>query len=173
MFEMLVQVTDLPVDGRDFSFGEQRIWTDPIAEFSAPFRINEPLRADLRIQPHQDGCTVQGSMRGSLRMTCDRCVEEFVQNIDVAIHEFESFPGEHAAPEDVCWIMIRDGLLHLDVAGFLWEQLLLAVPEKPLCDVLCHGICAQCGANKNMAPCSCDQQAEDSRMRIFRAMHVS
>ena len=43
----------------------------------------------------------------------------------------------------------------LDLAAVLREELMLAMPSKPLCTVDCKGICAGCGAELNVAKCTC------------------
>lgn len=184
MIELLVETTNLPVDGREFSFDEQRIWADPIAEFYLPYRIGDPFSATIRIVPHADGCTVQGTLRGSLILPCDRCAEEFIWPVMAEFHEFEAYPAARAtdappgdaqdtAREDVWWVVARDGLHYLDVAGFLWEQFQLALPEKPLCTVLCRGICADCGSNKNLENCQCAPSESDPRLAPFRTLKLS
>ena len=176
MIELLVETTNLPVDGREFSFDEQRIWADPIAEYHLPYRIAEPFSAMIRVVPHADGCTVEGTLRGSLFFFCDRCAEEFTYPMTAEFHEFEAYPGgdsRNNAPNDVWWVVPKDGLHYLDVAGFLWEQFQLALPEKPLCAVLCRGVCAECGANKNLDECRCAASESDSRLAAFRSMKLS
>ena len=184
MIEQLVETTNLPVDGREFSFDEQRIWADPIAEFHLPYRIAEPFSAKVRIVPHADGCTVEGTLRGSLALSCDRCVEEFICPVTSEFHEFEAYPGGDSrndasndvsgdAPDDVWWVVAKDGVHYLDVAGFLWEQFQLALPEKPLCAVLCRGMCPECGANKNLDECRCATSESDPRLAAFRSMKLS
>ncbi|SDB49709.1 uncharacterized protein SAMN05660653_02436 [Desulfonatronum thiosulfatophilum] len=173
MIELLIETSNLPVDGREFSFGEQRIWSDPIAEFQLPIRIAAPLTAEMRIQPHPDGCLIEGTIRGALVMACDRCVEEFEYALDVHFQEFEAYPGDEARQEDVWWIVAKDGLNYLNAAGFLWEQFQLALPEKPLCKVLCRGVCVTCGVNANLQTCDCDKPEPDARLAVFRSMKLS
>lgn len=173
MIELLVETTNLPVDGREFSFGEQRIWTDPISEFQLPFRIGTPLAAQVRIRPQDGGCLVEGTIQGSLIIPCDRCVEEFEYPVQAEFLEFEAYPGDDADQADVWWVVVKDGLQYLNVAGFLWEQLQLALPDKPLCNVMCRGVCLKCGTNRNLEACACDQSAADDRLAVFRSLKLS
>jgi uncharacterized metal-binding protein YceD (DUF177 family) len=43
----------------------------------------------------------------------------------------------------------------IDLEPLIREQFVLAVPFAPLCKDDCLGLCAQCGADKNVAPCAC------------------
>jgi len=45
----------------------------------------------------------------------------------------------------------------VDLEPLIREQFVLAVPYAPLCREDCRGLCAQCGADKNVAPCACDK----------------
>lgn len=173
MFELLVKITDLPVEGREFFFTDQRIWTDPITEFHLPYRIRTPFQAALFLQPQQDGLLVDGSQRGSLSMPCARCAEDFEHAVEVGFQEFEAFPGAVSPQDDISRVVKRDGLLFLDVAGLLWEQFLLALHVKTLCSPACRGICAVCGANRNQKACDCAADSSDPRWAALRSVHVS
>jgi uncharacterized protein len=173
MIEQLVQISELPVEGRELSFADQRIWADPIAEFHLPCRIGALFHSSFVIQPHQDGCMISGALRGSLMMPCARCAEEFELHVDVEFQEFESFPDVNVQEEEPGWIVRRDGLLCLDAAGFLWEQTQLGLPVKTLCSPQCRGVCAVCGANRNHFPCQCPNQLGDPRLSVLRTLNVS
>ena len=45
--------------------------------------------------------------------------------------------------------------------GFLFSlfsfSFVLAIPYAPLCKDDCLGLCAQCGADRNVAPCGCEK----------------
>lgn len=55
----------------------------------------------------------------------------------------------------------------LSVLEILREQMLLAMPMKPLCQADCKGLCPSCGVNLNLQSCSCPR--EDSH-RMFEAL---
>lgn len=171
MFELFIQITDLPVEGREFSFTEPRIWTEPIAEFRLPFHLGPDFQARVMVRPHEQGCLINGVMGGHALMACARCTEDVEYAMDVEFEEFEAVPGSHLSDE-VCWIVSRDGLLFLDIAGFLWEQFQLALPVKTLCSPNCRGICPVCGANKNHLTCHCATQTGDPRWEALRSVQV-
>ena len=51
----------------------------------------------------------------------------------------------------------------LDLAPMVREEVLLAVPDAPLCRPDCAGLCPTCGADRNAAPCDCDTAVRDDR----------
>lgn len=73
----------------------------------------------------------------------------------------------------------QDELGLLEVAGdwfesapLVREQILLELPAKPLCRVDCAGLCARCGADRNLEECGCDQAAADPRWEALTALRV-
>jgi uncharacterized protein len=46
----------------------------------------------------------------------------------------------------------------LAIGDILHEQVLLALPMKPLCTVDCKGLCPTCGTNLNLKSCNCPKE---------------
>jgi uncharacterized protein len=46
----------------------------------------------------------------------------------------------------------------LNIGDILHEQVLLALPMKPLCKVDCKGLCPTCGTNLNVKSCDCPKE---------------
>lgn len=168
MVEHWIGLTNLPAQGREFSFDDQDVWRELWQEFHYDIEIVTPLSATLSIVPQQDGYLIQGHLGGTVKTVCHRCLEEAEVVID---HDFDSFE----AHEDVD--LIEDEPTHLrnidtgwelDVAGLLWEEFLLALPEKILCADSCLGLCPQCGKNRNLESCACSNP--DSQSPLARAL---
>ena len=60
----------------------------------------------------------------------------------------------------------------IDLAPLIAEQVMLALPTRPLCSDDCRGLCASCGVNWNRETCSCSKATGDPRMAIFRTLKV-
>ena len=168
MAEQWIGLANLPAQGREFSFDDQNVWREFWKEFHYDLEIVTPLAARLSIIPQQDGYLIQGHLGGVLKTVCHRCLEEAEVVID---HDFDGF-GAH---EDV--ELLEDEPSHLrnvdtgwelDLAGLLWEEFLLALPEKILCADTCLGLCPQCGKNRNMEQCACNNP--DSQSPLARAL---
>ncbi|MGH7769034.1 MAG: YceD family protein, partial [Candidatus Binatia bacterium] len=52
------------------------------------------------------------------------------------------------------------------------EQVLLALPTRPLCDENCRGLCPKCGVDLNENSCRCSSSKGDPRMAFFRDMKL-
>jgi uncharacterized protein len=60
----------------------------------------------------------------------------------------------------------------IDLAPLIAEQVILALPTRPLCSEDCRGLCEQCGINLNREACDCFVESGDPRMAIFRTLKV-
>ena len=71
-------------------------------------------------------------------------------------------PGNHiVSPASVLLLSAPHVLIHekLDQAHeILREQVLLAIPMKPLCKPECKGLCPRCGVNLNLKDCGCAKE---------------
>lgn len=110
-----------------------------------------------------------GAIEVELRLACDRCLAEFVAplkvefNLILEVAEATESQGEqHPAdlefdPSDIEVYALDEPVV--DLGDILYQQMLLALPQKVLCRADCLGICSHCGANRNLEPCSCSDSA--------------
>ena len=120
-------------------------WTAPTAP---PGR---PLLGTLRIQRTNRGILVDGAVRTLARRTCIRCLDEFDEPAEIAIHEEflpSVDPGTGATvsyePADVETPRL-DAHHELNLEPILLDELTLAEPMHPLCRPDCPGLCPVCG----------------------------
>jgi uncharacterized metal-binding protein YceD (DUF177 family) len=114
-----------------------------------------------RIEPAGDEYLLRGDLKGSVVATCARCLEPATLALDVPVivtfaeSDGPSSDDEEADDEDVLPIM--DGVI--DLGAEIRDELLLALPMRPLCREDCAGICPTCGGNRNLTPCDCASRA--------------
>lgn len=60
----------------------------------------------------------------------------------------------------------------LDLREGLRQYVLMAEPTKPLCKPDCAGLCPECGADRNKAPCRCRPDG-DMRWRALAGLKIS
>lgn len=173
MTELWITLTDIPAEGRDFSFTDQSLWTGPMAEFRVPGRIAKPFSAQMHIIPQDKGFFVTGSFSGAVLLPCVRCAEEFELPVAGTFETFEE-PGDGPREdlEDAGHVRMVKGAPQFDAAGFLWEQFLLARPENPLCAEDCKGLCPRCGVNRNKELCACVEDNGDPRLAVLRNLKL-
>jgi DUF177 domain-containing protein len=58
----------------------------------------------------------------------------------------------------------------IDLGQMILEQIVLALPMKPLCKVDCRGLCPECGANRNATSCDCEIDDTDPRWATLKTL---
>lgn len=162
MVEHWIGLTHLPAHGREFSFDDQELWRELWREFQVDVDVATPLSARLTIAPQPDGFLIQGRLDGAVRAVCHRCLEDAAIKLDHNFDTFEAHEDIQDPDGDGTHLRSTDAGWELNVAGLLWEEFLLAMPEKILCADNCLGLCPQCGKNRNLEPCLCAEDADQS-----------
>jgi uncharacterized protein len=112
-----------------------------------------------------DSYLLQGTLHGALIMPCARCLEDALVKVDLPMTFtfVEHFAGDGRAKVKV---KVDDEELEqdervafehgvIDLGPTIRDELLLALPMKPICSESCLGICATCGGNRNLTQCTC------------------
>lgn len=192
MSELWLPLVDIPVEGREFLFSDPALLTGPWKEYGLEYAMAEPVETRLHISLHGGGCMIRGEMKGLLTTPCDRCARDASVVLDHSFDEYEDLPPEEPEhgqgkrsksskePErepredDLERTLLRRNgeVVELDVAGLIWEQFVLFAPAKPLCREDCAGLCPECGADLNTAPCECDRDDLDPRMAVLRGLKI-
>ncbi len=163
-----VVVSGIPPEGMDIG-GELRA-EDLHFDGSEGFALEPGGRLELRLERRQDATVhVGGHFDAKLSLECGRCLEPFRMPLGQSLDVFYLARGaDREVPEDEDEISDRDLVVayyqedRLDLGEMLREQILLSLPMKPVCRPDCLGICRSCGANRNLAPCSCQQAGADN-----------
>ena len=140
-------------------------------ELEIGFNFNarvEPLLLALEVTPIGSAHRVEGSFEYRAQMPCSRCLEavslrgraEFMQEFRPLQRDRTSKGEIEVTPEDDFLVYYEDDALEAE--DLVRQQLYLELPEKPLCDVACKGLCPRCGADLNPSPCGCGPEGEDA-----------
>ncbi|MGL1861253.1 MAG: DUF177 domain-containing protein [Pseudodesulfovibrio sp.] len=171
MPELWIPISEIPPEGRDFSFDDQALWREGWEEFSIAVKPGKDLVAQVSILPQaEDGALIRGTLKGSVTLSCDRCINEYELNIDESFDAFEQLPdGEY---DEEPRVRTESGELQLNIGAILWEEFALNLPVKPLCSEGCGGICPTCGTDLNKGKCDCEQDKGDERLAVFRNLKI-
>jgi uncharacterized protein len=60
----------------------------------------------------------------------------------------------------------------IDLTPIIFEQIMLQIPMKALCNELCKGLCPHCGINLNKANCDCREDIIDERLAVLKNFRV-
>lgn len=106
----------------------------------------QPIVFNLRLSPMNEGVLCRGKAKTEVKRDCDRCLESFLQNV-------------HAP--DICIFKEVQDEDYIDLTDDLRDDILLALPQRAVCQEDCLGLCPECGCNLNMNECDCEQQTDD------------
>ena len=112
-----------------------------------------------------DVIVINASIKTKLKLNCSRCLDAFIYPIDIDIEERFTNNKELDSEE----IMFVDGDT-LDITEIIENSIISTLPIKRLCKEDCKGLCSQCGTNKNVKECQCDDFDVDIRLAKLREL---
>ena len=116
--------------------------------------FDSPMRVVGQIANHAGAVTLEFRVTASLRVACDRCLKETVQEFSYAethivvrrlVSEDEDEDGSYVLAEGEC----------IDPEEIAVTDFLLELPTKILCKEDCKGLCPVCFCNRNETDCGC------------------
>jgi uncharacterized protein len=160
---------DLTRYRQPLSHFERTFQPDAVAQAGDSYTIAAPVQLEFELHKDKEKFRLNGSVRTELELACSRCLEPFRMAVD-APFDLRYLPVEASSTEadvaigedDLETSYYRDD--QIDLNELMREQFYLALPMKPLCDAGCRGLCAQCGANLNLAACGCSTTWTDPRL---------
>lgn len=137
--------------------------------------LRRPVHSECQVSLLGEKIHVEGLLGADLELTCVRCLKAFGSSIerefsvdyqpDPMVREGEEFSLTYS---DLDIDFYRDQ--RLDVSGLISEQVVLAVPMKPVCHEQCKGLCDQCGADLNEGDCDCKPCGVDPRFAVLEGL---
>jgi uncharacterized protein len=126
------------------------------------FHIMSPVDYMLTVRKYDSLVVLTGRLAFEASFTCGTCLEEFSQSIDVDMDirltpkaENPQAPELELRDEDMD-VYCYDGD-EIDLDPFIYEEVLLNMPLRPICKDECQGLCVICGKNKNLEICDCHE----------------
>lgn len=176
---MKIPIDEIPQSPREISFSERvEELNEVYAKGSArDFSFPPFLHVDLVYYRSGRELFFNGRIEGNIKATCGRCLKEFAFNMNRQV-EFVLIPNPATSGRGAEELSRADlGLSfysseEIDLSPLIMEQVLLALPTRPLCLENCRGLCGGCGADLNLAACACATTTGDPRMALFRTLKV-
>lgn len=176
---MKLRIEDITAQVKELDFNEPEKELNRVLEMGPirEYRVDGPLAVHLSHYRAGLELFFEGRLSARVTAVCARCTEEFdvsqardfrfvlapkaagelnTKNLDAEDLEFSLYDGEE-----------------VDVSPLIREQLLLALPTRPLCQEECRGLCPNCGANLNLGACGCTTQIPDPRLEVLRSLKIS
>jgi len=167
---MRLIVSDIPDDGLNME-----------ADLQITVREDsEKENAHVSIDVHRYGkrVLIKGIAGMSSLFTCSRCLKQFYLPLRADFEE-EFLPEPEVnktVEQELTAEELESGFYsgdEINVEDLIREEMLLAVPMKPLCKPDCRGICPKCGKDLNDGPCGCKEDEIDSRLMPLKKIKES
>ncbi len=104
----------------------------------------------LRLESYVGGLRARGTVRAPWRGSCRRCLTTVDGRVEAVVDE--RFVPERGDADELDYRYQGD---EVDLAPLVHDAVFLELPLAPLCRPDCQGLCPQCGADRNVAPCAC------------------
>jgi len=139
------------------------------------FRFPPLLSVNLTYYRSGQDLFFQGHLDGVVNGCCSRCLRYYSIALEKDFDFVLTPEPPPAKSREINWDEMGLSFYsseEIDLSPFLKEQVLLALPMRPLCDEGCRGLCANCGVNLNHESCLCPAPPGDHRMAFFRNLRL-
>lgn len=150
---MIKDITSIKT-GQIWNAGSGATFKDEIdteADLGEGVDLVDNLKAELLMIRMKNGVTVVLSdLSTKAKLTCSKCLNEFIQEIEIPsaeAHFFAENEGMGIDDFDVFFIRARD--MSIDLTEALRQEIILHFPMIPVCSERCKGLCVECKANLN------------------------
>ncbi|RJQ62191.1 MAG: DUF177 domain-containing protein [Desulfobacteraceae bacterium] len=139
-----------------------------------------PIVISAEVTKEGDFIRVEGTVSTSIRLPCGRCLTVFEAKIsdEISLIFSRGLPvGETSDAEEKEPTADEIGLIrfqgeHIDLREAIQEQVVMMLPQKPLCSQSCRGLCPRCGADLNKENCDCKEPVLDDRLAILKSLKI-
>jgi uncharacterized protein len=121
-----------------------------------------PVEYEITVQKAGDSVWLRGPVRGRLSLACSRCLDQFAYSVSSRL-DIELLPREKAPASPEVELKTEETNVYyfegeeIDIDPYVFEEVMLNMPIKPLCSEACKGICPTCGKNLNVEECRCER----------------
>ncbi|TVT51331.1 DUF177 domain-containing protein [Amycolatopsis rhizosphaerae] len=103
------------------------------------------IELDLLLESVVEGVLVSGTAVAPTAGQCSRCLDPIEGQVEIELTELFAYPDsatEATTDEDEIARLVDD---RIDLEPVVRDALVLALPQVPLCDEDCAGLCQECG----------------------------
>ena len=160
------------IEGDPFPF-EARIAGDEIDLDSNYARLAGDVSVKGKLAKHIAQTDVTGEIDAKIEIDCTRCLQPVVQDlkipfdVDFVTPEFDVAARETELNKNDLETAVFGGD-ELDLNELVREQILLNLPEQTFCNPDCKGLCPECGQNRNLIDCKCEENEPDPRWAALK-----
>jgi uncharacterized protein len=192
---MRVRIDEVPERGLHLRWDEppalldDRLRADTAdAEAGLP-TARSPIHADLIAARTGRAVAVVGRLRAALALECARCLVAVESALDLPVSLLfvpaRPVAGPHDDPLESLGLsglpfelpgadleLLDYTGQEIDLSEAVVDQVVLALPIKPLCQEACRGLCPACGQDLNAGRCDCDEEPVDPRFAPLKNLKL-
>ena len=150
----LSKIIDCP--GASLSFSTSVDLSD--LQYGESFPVSEPVLASGTVRNTAGVLVMTGNITTTNHGVCDRCAEDFDQNVEIPIDVVLVTELANEENEDE-WVFPLEADT-ADLEDIVRTVFVLNMDSKMLCKPECKGICFRCGKNLNEGPCNCQKELD-------------
>ncbi len=174
---MKLRIDDITAEAKDLALAEPAAEINRLLE-RGPIReyhLTEAVAVQLSYYRSGMDVVFSGALEAPAEATCARCAEQFVTSCTrsfrfVLAPKAAGEPNGDLRAEDLEFSFYERE--EIDLSPLIREQVLLALPTRPLCKEDCRGLCPRCGANLNREVCGCRVTMSDPRFGVLSTLKV-
>lgn len=130
--------------------------------------FNSNIYAKLELKSMGEFIEVSGELKGTLKLVCDRCLNEYDYDLILKIKEVYakySLYDEYAQELELKqgqFITDLNGEKEINIYDLLYQSVILALPNKKVCGINCNG-------DKFLK----EENLSDPRMDVFKNIEIN
>lgn len=123
-----------------------------------------PVETEIVVHSKGEDYFLDGQVRTTLLLACDRCLEEGAYPLDGKLRVWlVSVDRPDLDPSEAHVFLLADQQPEVDLTAVVAESVYLELPQQTLCRNDCKGLCPSCGTNLNQKQCGCETGEIDER----------
>jgi uncharacterized protein len=163
---------------------KQLSYTEDVEELNArlgrpvqDYRVMRGLQVDVEYYRAGLELFFTGTLHGEVHGSCARCLEDYafpferpfafvlMPRASGLVSHGRERPGLSADDMELSQYEGDE----VDLTPLVHEQMILALPTRPLCGEGCRGLCSQCGVDLNTETCGCTAP-RDPRLAVLHGL---
>lgn len=178
---MRVNIDEIKEGGLDRTWDLARERVDEmVAGDQAGYRSDGPMQIQAHLDKVERRVLLRARARATLKAPCGRCLSPIPVEVPLDFRMTFVPEDQYAAPPSKDEDDVGRGEVaasfeptsldeetysgrEIELTPVVREQLILALPQYPVCRDSCKGLCPVCGTNLNEKECGCDRKVPDPR----------
>lgn len=124
-------------------------------DFSGEYPLKQPVAVKGTVSNRAGVVSIKADIKVVYSAPCDRCAADADREHIIVLDRIIVDELSNDQTDD-SKLLLKD--LQLDLYAVCFEETVLNLPIKHLCDDSCKGICPSCGKNLNDGPCGCNEE---------------